>query len=101
MDMLRCNLHLDLEESSQELTVWIAEQNGQLVAGYVWSNQQYSFRSSGLPLKVFLPGVQFPYGEGSVENWMNDLQLSSTLTGPALAWIRQQAEARLGKKGDL
>lgn len=101
MDMLRCNLHLDLEERSQELAVWIAEQNGQLVASYTWSNQQFTFGPSTLPLKLYLPGVRFPYGEGSVEDSMNFEQTSLMLTGPALAWIRQQAEARLGKKGDL
>jgi hypothetical protein len=52
-------------------------------------------------LKFFLPGAQFSPGSGSVEDHMDFRQLSSTLTGPALTWIRQQAEARLGKKGDL
>ena len=35
----------------------------------------------------------------SVEDYMETRQLPATLTRPALEWIRQQAEARLGKKG--
>jgi hypothetical protein len=100
-DTLRRILNLDASERGQELAVWIDELNGQLVAGYSWGDHTSSFSSSGLALKFFLPDTQFPPGSGSLEDHMDFRQLSSTLTGPALDWIRQQAEARLGKKGDL
>jgi hypothetical protein len=100
-DTLRRILDLDAGERSQELAVWIDEVNGQLVAGYSWGDHTSSFSSSGLALKFFLPGAQFSSGSGSVEDYMDFRQLSPTLTGPALDWIRQQAEARLGKKGNL
>jgi len=100
-DTLRRILNLDAGERGQELAVWIQDLNGTLVAGYSWGEKNSSFSSSGLALKYFLPGAQFPSGGGKVEDYMDVHQLSSTLTGPALDWVRQQAETRLGKKGDL
>jgi len=99
-DTLRRILNLDAGERGQELAVWIQNLNGTLVAGYSWGDQTSSFSSAGLALKFFLPGAQFPDG-ALVEDYMNVRQLSATLTGPALDWIRQQAENRLGKKGEL
>lgn len=99
-DTLRRILNLDAGERGQELAVWIQEQAGTLVAGYSWGDQSASFSSDGLALRFYLPDTKFPPGAGSVEDYMNVRQLSATLTGPALTWIRQQAATRLEKKGD-
>ena len=99
-DTLRRILNLDAGDRGQELAVWIQDQNGTLVAGYGWGDHTSSFSSGGLALRFFLPGAQFPDG-ASIEDYMDVRQLSPTLTGPALEWIRQQAEIRLEKKGGL
>jgi len=98
-DTLRHTLNLDAGERGQELAVWIQERNDQLVAGYSWGEQNFSMNSSGLALSLFLPGAKFPDG-ASVEDFVGGQQVSLTLTGPALEWLRQQAENRLGTKGN-
>ena len=99
-DSLRSILNLDAGEKGQELAVWIQEWDGNLVAGYGWSEKNSSFSSSGLALSLFLPNAQLPPGAGSVEDYLATRQLATTLNQPALEWIRQQAEARLGTKGN-
>jgi hypothetical protein len=51
-------------------------------------------------LSLFLPNTEFPISGASVEDFMSVRQLPVTLTRPAMDWIHQQAENRLGKKGD-
>jgi RNA polymerase sigma factor (sigma-70 family) len=99
-DTLRRILNLDAGEKGQELAVWIQERNGNLVAGYSWGEPNSSSAHSGLALNLFLPDKEFPIRGASVEDYLGIKELPPALTGPALAWIRQQAEARLGKKGD-
>ena len=97
-DTLRRILNLDAGETGQELAVWIHERDGKLVAGYGWGEKNSSFISGGLALSLFLPNAEFPAGAGSVEDYLQVRQLATTLTQPALEWIRQQAETRLEKK---
>jgi hypothetical protein len=99
-DTLRSILNLDAGEKGQELAVWIQERDGKLVAGYSWGGPNAAFSSSGLALSLFLPNAQLPPGAGSVEDYLATRQIAATLTQPALEWIRQQAEARLGTKGN-
>ncbi len=94
-DTLRRILNLDAGEKGQELAAWIREQEGRLVVGFGWGEPNSSFSQSGLALSLFLPGAESP---ASVEDYMNVRQLSATLTRPALEWLRQQAEIRLGKE---
>jgi RNA polymerase sigma factor (sigma-70 family) len=99
-DTLRRILNLDAGEKGQELAAWIWERDGKLVAGYSWGEQNSSFSQSGLALSLFLPDKEFPVSGASVEEYMNVRQLSASLSRPALEWLQQQAEARLGKKGN-
>jgi len=99
-DTLRRILNLDAGEKGQELAAWIQELDGHLIAGYSWGEQNSSFSQRGLALSLFLPDQEFPIRGASVEDYMNVRQLSAALTRPAMEWIRQQAENRLGKKGD-
>jgi RNA polymerase sigma factor (sigma-70 family) len=97
---LRRILNLDAGERGQELAVWVQEREGKLVAGFSWGEQNSSFSQSGLALSLFAPEKEFPIPGASAEDYLNTRQLSASLSGPALAWLRQQAETRLGKKGD-
>ena len=99
-DSLRRFLNLDAGEKKQELAVWIQERNGRLTAGYEWGQRGNSFSSSGMALSLFLPDAKPPDGI-SLENRLGIQPLSDALTRPALNWLRQQAEARLDRKGDL
>jgi RNA polymerase sigma factor (sigma-70 family) len=99
-DTLRRILNLDAGEKGQELAAWIQERDGKLVAGYSWGEQNSSFSQSGLALSLFLPEREFPISGASVEDYLNVRQLSASLSRPALEWLQQQAESRLGKKGD-
>ncbi|HEY4416265.1 MAG TPA: sigma-70 family RNA polymerase sigma factor [Verrucomicrobiae bacterium] len=96
---LRHTLDMDAGENGQELAVWIQNQNGELMTGLGWGQSYTTLSTGGMALRFFLPGVTFPDGSSS-ENFMDMEQLPATLTAPALAWIRQQAEARLGTKGN-
>ncbi len=98
-DALRCILNLDAGKKGQELAVWIQEQSGQLVVGFGWSDANAAFYQSGLGLNLFLPDQKFSISGASVEDYLEVRPLSPSLTRPALDWIRQQAETRLGKKG--
>ena len=97
-DTLRRLLSLDAATQGQELTVWIQQQNGQYEAGYSWGQQGSTFSSDGLVLKNFLPGAQLSSG-ATPGDFLDFRQLPATLTGPALAWIQQQAETRLATGG--
>lgn len=99
-DTLRRVLNLDAGEKGQELGAWIQERDGKLIAGFSWGEENSSFSQSGVALSLFLPDKDFPISGTSVEDYMNVRQLPTALTHPALAWLRQQAETRLGKKGD-
>jgi RNA polymerase sigma factor (sigma-70 family) len=96
-DSLRGLLNLDADSKGQELAVWIMQQNGNYYAGMGWSQAGSSFSSAGINLKYFLPGAQFPAGNGP----MDFEQLSPVLTGPAMAWFQQQAQSLVGTKGSL
>ncbi len=93
-DTLRRILSLDAGEKGQELAVWIQDMAGEPVASLSWGEKNSSFSQSGLALRFFLPDAQIP------DDYLSFRQLPASLTRPALEWIRQQAEARLGKKGD-
>jgi hypothetical protein len=99
-DTLRGILSLDAGEKGQELAVWIQERDGKLEAALSWGEPNSSFNQSGLALSLFLPNTEFPISGASVEDFMSVRQLPVTLTRPAMDWIHQQAENRLGKKGD-
>jgi RNA polymerase sigma factor (sigma-70 family) len=99
-DNLRRVLNLDAGEKGQELAVWVQERDGKLAAGYTWGQPSTSFSSSGMALSLFLPDAKPPDGI-SLENRLGIQPLSDALTRPALNWLRQQAEARLDRKGDL
>ena len=98
-DNLNLILNLSAAEKGSELAVWVQERDGKLVAGFGWGDQRTSFSSSGLALGLFLPDAEFPDGI-TLENYWGVQALSSALTRPALAWLQQQAETRLGTKGD-
>jgi len=99
-DSLRRILNLDAGEKGQELAVWIHERNGNLVAGYGWGERSTSFSSDGMALSLFVPGAKFSDSEASIEDFLLSRQIATTLTQPALEWIRQQAETRLGTKSN-
>jgi RNA polymerase sigma factor (sigma-70 family) len=96
---LRRILLLDAGDQGQELAVWIRDQDGKLLAGYGWGEQRSSISRSDLALELFLTDTEFPLG-GTIEEHLQVQQLPPALTRPALAWIRQQAEVRLQRKGD-
>lgn len=98
-DTPRRILNLDAGEKGQELAAWIQERDGELIAGYGWGERYSSFNSGGIALSFFLPDAQFP-GGGTAEDYLDSRQLATALSRPALEWLRQQAEARLGKKGN-
>ncbi len=98
-DTLRRILSLDAVDRGQEIAVWIQDRDGKLVASYGWGDQSTMFSSGGLALNLFLPGADSAAGI-RIEDYFDVRQLPTVLTQPALAWIRQQAEARLGTKGD-
>jgi hypothetical protein len=99
-DTLRRILNLDAGEKGQEIAAWVQEQNGKLVAGYGWGERSSMFTSGGLALELFLPGAELPAGIRPVEDDLNGRGLPETLTRPVMEWIRQQAETRLGTKGN-
>ena len=99
-DTLRRILNLDAGERGQEMAVWIKDQKGVLMAGYGWGDQSSAFSSDGLALSLFLPDAKFPTGVNSVEDYTDFRQVPTSLSAPALAWIRQQAETRLNQKGN-
>ncbi|MBE0545212.1 MAG: sigma-70 family RNA polymerase sigma factor [Verrucomicrobia bacterium] len=96
---LRRLLHLDAGDQGQEMAVSIRDQDGKLMAYYGWRTQRSSFGPRGLALELFLPGAELPFG-GTLEEELHVQDFPAALTRPALAWIRQQAEARLQPKGD-
>jgi hypothetical protein len=51
-------------------------------------------------LGLFLPGAELPAGIRPVGDDLNGRSLPETLTRPVMEWIRQQAETRLGTKGN-
>ncbi|HEU0038250.1 MAG TPA: sigma-70 family RNA polymerase sigma factor [Verrucomicrobiae bacterium] len=99
-DTLRRILNLDASEKGQEIAAWVQEQNGKLLAGYGWGQRSSSFTSGGLALELFLPGAELPAGIRPGEDDLNVRSLPETLTRPVIEWIRQQAETRLGTKGN-
>lgn len=98
-DSLRRTLNLDAGEKGQELALWIRERDGELVAGCGWGQSGTMFSSAGVALSLFLPGAQMPEG-GTAEDYLGGPRTAAALTRPALEWLRQQAEARLPKKGN-
>jgi len=99
-ESLRRILNLDAAEKGQELSTWIQERDGQLVAGYSWGEPSGYFNSGGVALNLFLPDAKFPDGS-SAEDYLRSRSVAEPLIQPALAWLRQQAETRLEKKGHL
>lgn len=99
-DSLRRILNLDAGEKGQELSAWVQERDGQLVAGYSWGEGNGYFNSGGVALNLFLPDAKFPDGS-SAEDYLHTRPVAEALIQPALAWLRQQAETRLEKKGNL
>lgn len=97
-DTLRRALNLDAGEKGQELAVWIQEREGELVAGCGWGEAGSMHSSAGVALGLFLPGAQLPEG-GTAEDYLGGRRWATALSRPALAWLREQAEARLPKKG--
>ncbi|MDR3456148.1 MAG: sigma-70 family RNA polymerase sigma factor [Verrucomicrobiae bacterium] len=96
---LRGTLNLDAGETGQQLSVWIEDKFGMPAVAYGWEDRSSMTSSSGIALKLFLPGTEIPEGNG-VEEQMGITHLSPALTQPALAWIRQQAVDRLQAKGN-
>jgi hypothetical protein len=99
-DTPRRILNLDAGEKGQELAAWIQERDGQLLAGYSWGEPNGYFNSGGVALSLFLPDARLPDGQ-SADDYVGSRQVAGPLIQPALEWLRQQAETRLGKKGNL
>lgn len=92
-------LGLDAQTSRQELAVWVAKRNGELVTGYSWGRDGCSMSSGGRALSLFLPGAEQSLDGQSNEEWLDARSLPAALTEPALAWMQAQAETLLTKKG--
>jgi len=97
-DTLRRILDLDVADRGREFAVWIRQQDGRPVVGYGWGDGNSSFTSGGIALSLFQPGAPSS-GSFRIEDYFESRQLSPAFTQPALAWIQQQAQARLGTKG--
>lgn len=96
-DSMRRVLNLDAGDKAQELSVWIQDLAGTPTVGFGWGEQSASFSQSGLALSLFLPGNKADLSEADVEEFLLNRQLSKALAQPALAWLKEQAQARLGK----
>jgi len=96
-DTMRRVLNLDAGNKAQELSVWIQDQAGKLMVGFGWGEQYSSFSQSGLALDLFLPGGYAGLPESSANELISNRQLSAALAQPALAWLKEQAQTRLGK----
>jgi hypothetical protein len=92
-------LNLDAGEKGQEVSVWVDERNNIPVAGFSWGGQNSVISSYGMALKLFLPDAP-PLDGRTAEEQLGILQAPPALAQPAMEWIRQQAQARLEKKGD-
>lgn len=96
-DTLRRVLNLDAGDKAQELSVWIQDQAGKLTVGFGWGTQNSSFSQSGMALNLFLAGDNAGLSEASADELVTNRQFSAALAQPALAWLKEQAQARLGK----
>jgi hypothetical protein len=92
-DSLRRILNLDASQNAQEVGVWISETGGKQTVGSGWSSRGSSFSFDGADLGLFLP--RGDSGADRVE-YIGSRSLPSALTGRMMAWIQQQAVARLG-----
>jgi len=96
-DTLRRVLNLDASDKEQELSVWIQDQAGKLTVGFGWGAQNTSFSQGGLALSLFLPEGHPEIPDAVVSEMVLTRNLATALTQPALAWLREQAQTRLGQ----
>ena len=92
-------LHLDPDESAQELRVWVGtDDKGTPTIGYTWASSG-TINNGSEALSMFLPEGDPNRKEGSnyfgTNSWA--ARLSEPLRQRGLAWFQQQATARLGK----
>ena len=97
---LRRILNLDADHEWQEVSVWISPNDkGVLTVGYQWATERASFSSDGATLASLLSDAN-PAGR----RWaIDDIQrnnLPGAVTTRMLAWLREQAKARLGKNSE-
>lgn len=104
---LRTTLNLDAAEKSQEMAVWISGAADKLTATYQWATEGTMRGSPGTALELFLPGANHTVtlSDGTTfeelpENHLGIADLPQTLKQSILDWLQQQAEARLGAKGN-
>jgi hypothetical protein len=104
---LRKTLNLDAAEKTQEMAVWISGAADKLTATYQWATEGTMSGSPGTALEMFLPGanhgVTLPDGrtfDDLPENHLDIADLPQSLKQSILDWLQQQAEARLGAKGN-
>ena len=94
---LRRILSLDADHEWQEVSVWIyPNAKGVLTVGYQWATERASFSSDGATLASLLLDAN-PEGERWAVDDVQRNHLPGVVTTRMLAWLRQQAEARLSK----
>lgn len=91
-------LGLKAGHESQDVSVWIRPNDqGELTVGYGWAGHGSAFSMDGAPLASVLTGEK-PDGGPSAIDQVKMNHLPDALTARIMAWIREQAEARLGQE---
>ena len=91
---LRRVLNLDADQSPQEISVWIRQNNDKPVVGYTYRTTGNSFSSSGISLEGFLPGRE-PGQQYGLPDFKATL-LPDAIVNRVVAWLGDEAKARLG-----
>ena len=92
-------LDLEADQASQEVSIWInTNSSGALTVSYRWaSSEGTSFGSDGATLGSALPGAIPPGGRSAIQDVEVNV-LPAPITSRMVAWLQEQAQARLGKE---
>ena len=97
---LRRILNLDADHEWQEVSVWISPNDkGVLTVGYQWATERASFSSDGATLASLLSDANPAGGRWAIDDIQRN-NLPGAVTTRMLAWLREQAKARLGKNSE-
>ncbi|PYJ00531.1 MAG: hypothetical protein DME25_20500 [Verrucomicrobia bacterium] len=95
---LRRVLSLDADHEPQEVQVWISPNDkGALTVGYDWASTRSGFSTDGAALASLLPGANPEDGRSAIDEVRGN-NLPDAVAARMLAWLREQAAARLGKQ---
>jgi len=91
-------LDLEADQESQEVSIWInTNSSGALTVGYQWASRNASFSTEGATLGSALPGSTPPGGRSAIQDVEQNV-LPAPITSRMVAWLQEQAQARLGKE---